>query len=90
MTSDISIGELRKWSETCSIEMGFETFVILAICDALVENVPLFYTPDPSEGKIYKEAVIYAIGLFPKKNIIRISETFIKENSRALIQNEKS
>ncbi len=82
MKEKIEIGQVRKWIACNNISEGNESFIILAIRDALSDDdVYLFYTTDAAQTKIYSEVAIYVIGSTPGKNIVKVPESFISENS---------
>lgn len=87
---EIKIGQLRKWKSSSKLGVAAERFIILGLRPVLTEDAPLFYTPDPEEGKIYNEVAVYFVGARPNSTILKFSEEFVLENSELVEEDDKS
>jgi hypothetical protein len=88
--SEIKVGQLRRWHTWSKLERVDEMFLILGIRPSHIEDLPLFYTPDPEEGKIYNEVLLYFVGAGPNNNLLKFSEEFVSENSEVVQEDGKS
>ena len=81
---EIKVGQLRKWKVGNKLGNFEDLFIILGLRPAPVEDAPLFYTPDPEEGKIYNEVLLYFAGAGPNNPILKFSEEFVLEHSEVV------
>lgn len=88
--SEIRVGQLRRWRARSKLERVDEMFLILGLRPSHIEDMPLFYTPDPEEGKIYNEVLLYFVGSGPNNNLLKFSEEFVRENSEVIQEDGKS
>lgn len=87
---EIKVGQLRKWRVGNKLGNSGDLFIILGLRPAPAEDTPLFYTPDPEEGKIYNEVLLYFVGVGPNNSILKFSEEFVLENSEVVKEDEQS
>jgi hypothetical protein len=87
---EIKVGQLREWKRSSKLKHAAERFMVLGVRPALMEDAPLFYTPDPEEGKIYNEVAVYFVGTTSNNSILKFSEEFVLENSELVEEDEQS
>ncbi len=86
--SGIKTGQLRRWV-TPNWKGKSEKFIILDIREALINDQPIFYQPDPDEKKIFNEVAVYFVESKDGNPILKFSEDFINTNSEIVEEDEK-